>query len=163
LKRLSACVTHANKRKHVILYKKILTMTIKTSRLLVETTAKTDIIDITPEIEPLAAQVLSGAVLLFVPGSTAAMTTIEYESGAVADLRAALERLAPSDVTYAHDSRWGDGNGYAHVRAALLGPSLTIPIEDGRLLLGMWQQVVVCDFDNRARTREILVQLHCLS
>jgi secondary thiamine-phosphate synthase enzyme len=138
-------------------------MTIKTSRLLVETTAQIDIIDISSQLEPLAAQVSSGVLLLFIPGSTAALTTIEYESGAVADLCAALERLAPRDIDYAHDSRWGDGNGYAHVRAALLGPSLTIPIEDGRLLLGMWQQVVVCDFDNRARTREIVVQLHCVS
>jgi len=135
-------------------------MAIKTSRLLVETTAETDIIDITLKLEPIAAQARSGALLLFVPGSTAALTTIEYESGAVADLRAALERLAPRDMPYAHDSRWGDGNGYAHVRAALLGPSLSIPLEDGRLLLGMWQQVVVCDFDNRPRTREIVVQLH---
>ena len=133
-------------------------MAIKTSRLQVSTTAQTDIIDITSEVEPLAAQAGSGALLLFVPGSTAALTTIEYESGAVADLRSALERLAPRDMTYAHDNRWGDGNGYAHVRAALLGPSLAIPIMDGNLLLGTWQQIVVCDFDNRPRTREIIVQ-----
>ena len=163
LKRLSACVTHATKRKYIILYKKILTMAIKTFRVHVSTTAGTDIIDITPEIERIAAQAGDGAVLLFVPGSTAALTTIEYESGAVADLRAALERLAPSDISYAHDRRWGDGNGYAHVRAALLGPSLTIPLADGKLLLGTWQQVVVCDFDNRPRTREIIVQLHLSS
>ena len=136
-------------------------MVIETSRLHVSTTAETDIIDITPQLEPIAAQMRCGTLLVFVPGSTAALTTIEYESGAVSDLRAALERLAPRDIPYAHDSRWGDGNGYAHVRAALLGPSLTIPIEDGRPLLGMWQQVVVCDFDNRPRTREIVVQLLC--
>lgn len=78
-------------------------------------------------------------------------------------MRAALERLAPSDLPYAHDRRWGDGNGYAHVRAALLNPSLAIPLADGNLLLGIWQQIVVCDFDNRPRTREIIVQLHLSS
>jgi len=133
-------------------------MAIKTFRVRVPTTAETDIIDITPQVEPIAAKAGNGALLLFVSGSTAALTTIEYESGAVADLRAAIERLAPGDITYAHDSRWGDGNGYAHVRAALLGPSLTIPLADGKLLLGTWQQIVVCDFDNRPRTREIIVQ-----
>jgi len=138
-------------------------MTIKTFRLHVSTTAEIDIIDISSKLEPIGEQAGTGALLLFVPGSTAALTTIEYESGAVADLHAALERLAPRDITYAHDSRWGDGNGYAHVRAALLGPSLSIPVVDGRLLLGMWQQVVVCDFDNRPRTREIVVQLQTSS
>jgi secondary thiamine-phosphate synthase enzyme len=135
-------------------------MTIKNFRLHVPTTAGTDIIDITAKIAGIAAQARDGALLLFVSGSTAALTTIEYESGAIDDLRAALERLAPRDIPYAHDRRWGDGNGYAHVRAALLGPSLTIPLEDGTLLLGTWQQVVVCDFDNWPRTREIVVQLH---
>lgn len=136
-------------------------MTIETSKLSVVTTAGTDIIDITAEVERIVAQARSrsGSVLLFIAGSTAGLTTIEYESGAVADLRAALERLAPRDISYAHDRRWGDGNGYAHVRAALLGPSLTIPLADGKLLLGTWQQVVVCDFDNRPRTRDIIVQL----
>lgn len=138
-------------------------MAIKTFKLHVSTTAEIDIIDITSKLEPIGAQAGTGALLLFVPGSTAALTTIEYESGAVTDLRAALERLAPRDISYAHDRRWGDGNGYAHVCAALLGPSLSIPVGDGRLLLGMWQQVVVCDFDNRPRTREIVVQLHASS
>jgi len=132
-------------------------MAIKISPIRVSTTAGTDIINITAQIEQIAARLGSGALLLFISGSTAALTTIEYESGAVADLRAALERLAPRDMAYAHDSRWADGNGYAHVRAALLGPSLTVPIEDGKLLLGTWQQIVVCDFDNRPRTREVLV------
>jgi secondary thiamine-phosphate synthase enzyme len=124
----------------------------------VATTAETDIIDITSQAEQIAAQLQHGALLLFVPGSTAALTTIEYESGSVADLRAALDRLAPRDMPYAHDRRWGDGNGYAHVRAALLGPSLTVPLADGRLLLGTWQQIVVCDFDNHPRTRTIIAQ-----
>ncbi len=133
-------------------------MAIKTSRIRIATTAETDIIDITPHVEQIAARADCGALLLFIPGSTAALTTIEYENGAVADLRAALERLAPRAIPYAHDARWGDGNGYAHVRAALIGPSLTVPVANGMLLLGTWQQIVVCDFDNRPRTREIIVQ-----
>jgi secondary thiamine-phosphate synthase enzyme len=103
--------------------------------------------------------ITDGSVLLFVSGSTAAVTTIEYESGAVDDLRDAIERLAPAGQSYRHDQRWGDGNGYAHVRAALLGPSLTIPLSGGRMLLGTWQQIVVLDFDNRPRTREVQVQI----
>ena len=96
--------------------------------------------------------------ILFIPGSTAAVTTIEFESGVINDLRKAVERLAPQDIYYEHDARWGDGNGYAHVRAALLGPSLTIPIVNKRLLLGTWQQIVLLDFDNRPRKREIIIQ-----
>ncbi len=133
-------------------------MAIKTFRLQVATSAGTDIINITPQVARIASGLGDGALLLFVPGSTAALTTIEYEKGAVSDLKAALERLAPRDMAYAHDSRWGDGNGYAHVRAALLGPSLSVPLADGKLLLGAWQQIVVCDFDNRPRTRDVIVQ-----
>jgi secondary thiamine-phosphate synthase enzyme len=98
-------------------------------------------------------------LILFIAGSTAALTTIEYESGVVNDLRAAIERLFPRDLVYEHDRRWGDGNGYSHVRAAFLKPSLTIPIEDGRLLLGTWQQIVLLDFDNRPRQRRIKGQV----
>jgi len=100
-----------------------------------------------------------GLVHLFLPGSTAALTTIEFESGAIQDLRSAIERLAPEGIGYEHDKRWGDGNGFAHVRAALLGPSLSIPIAQGRMLLGTWQQIVLCDFDNRPRKRDIIVQV----
>lgn len=121
----------------------------------------TDIIDITPEVmaEISSSGITDGSVLLFIPGSTAALTTIEYESGAVNDLRDAIERIAPRGMPYRHDQRWGDGNGYAHVRAALLGASLTIPLKGGRMLLGTWQQIVVLDFDNRPRRREIQVQI----
>lgn len=94
-----------------------------------------------------------GFLLLFAPGSTGALTTIEFEPGVVQDLKEALERLAPRDIPYAHDQAWGDGNGYAHVRAALVGPSLMVPIEDGKLATGTWQQIVLIDFDNRARDR----------
>jgi secondary thiamine-phosphate synthase enzyme len=95
----------------------------------------------------------TGLLTLFISGSTAALTTIEYESGAVQDLKAAIERLFPQDLDYAHDRRWGDGNGYAHVRAAFLKPSLSIPLEQGQLRLGTWQQIVLLDFDNRPRQR----------
>lgn len=100
-----------------------------------------------------------GEVLLFVPGSTAALTIIEYESGMLQDLRAAIEGLAPQGIPYAHDARRGDGNGFAHVRAALLGPSVVIPFQEGRLLLGTWQQIVLLDFDNRPRQRRVLVRV----
>ncbi len=127
----------------------------------VTTTDGTDILNLTPQV---AAKVQSvgmseGLLTLFISGSTAALTTIEYEDGAVHDLKAAIERLFPQDLEYAHDRRWGDGNGYSHVRAAFLKPSLNIPIEDGRLLLGTWQQIVLLDFDNRPRQRRIRGQI----
>jgi len=136
-------------------------MQIYSSTIHIKTTGNLDIINISPQIEDLVARhaVLSGFLLLFIAGSTAALTTIEYEQGAIQDLRQAIERIAPQDLPYEHDRRWGDGNGYAHVRAALLGPSLSIPLHAGRLQLGTWQQIVLCDFDNRPRLREVIVQL----
>ncbi len=120
-----------------------------------------DVIDITHEVtqEVASSKVSSGIATVFVPGSTAGITTIEYESGAVSDFKKAIERLAPVDMHYDHDARWGDGNGFSHVRAALMGASLTVPIIDGQLQLGTWQQIVLCDFDNRSRSREVLVQI----
>jgi secondary thiamine-phosphate synthase enzyme len=97
-----------------------------------------------------------GQLTVFVPGSTAVVTTIEYEPGALKDLDEALESIAPSDRGYHHDRRWGDGNGFSHLRAALLGPSLTIPVVSGRCTLGTWQQVVVVDCDNRPRQRRVV-------
>ncbi|MCP4715549.1 MAG: YjbQ family protein [Deltaproteobacteria bacterium] len=137
-------------------------MAIKTLTIQTKTSHRTDIIDIGPQVNKAlsATPGREGFVHLFVPGSTAALTTIEYEEGVVRDLQHAIERLAPENITYEHDRRWGDGNGYAHVRAALLGPSLTIPLSNGRMLLGTWQQIVLCDFDNRPRTRDITVQIH---
>lgn len=125
-----------------------------------DTTGKTDIIDLTPQINEglRKSAILSGAATLFVPGSTAGLTTIEYESGVIHDLKKAVERMAPEDLYYEHNERWGDGNGYAHVRAALIGPSLHIPIVEGHLTLGTWQQIVLLDFDNRPRTRHIIMQ-----
>jgi secondary thiamine-phosphate synthase enzyme len=136
-------------------------MTIKISHLSSETTQGTDIIDLTPQVinEVSTSEIFNGGVTLFVPGSTAALTTIEYESGVLRDLKDAIERMAPQDLVYEHDRRWGDGNGYSHVRAALVGPSLQIPLVEGDLLLGTWQQVVLIDFDNRPRIRKIVMQV----
>jgi secondary thiamine-phosphate synthase enzyme len=127
----------------------------------VRTTSDTDIIDMTPLVqeEIQRSTIRNGHATLFVPGSTAALTTIEYERGVINDLRKAIERIAPKDLYYEHDERWGDGNGYSHVRAALLGPSLHIPVIDGRLTLGTWQQIVLLDFDNRPRKRKIVMQI----
>ncbi len=121
----------------------------------------TEIIDITPKVQQAiqGAGVKQGVVHLFVAGSTAALTTIEYEPGALADLQRALEQIAPADGDYAHNAAWGDGNGYAHLRAALLKPDLCVPIREGRLALGTWQQIVLIDFDNRPRQRKVLLTL----
>lgn len=136
-------------------------MSIHSVTLQRDTTPDTDIHDLTADVAAAVAEsgIDSGQVLVFTPGSTAAITTLEFESGAVADLSAAIDRIAPTGARYDHDARWGDGNGYAHVRAALLGPSLTVPVIDGKLDLGTWQQIVLCDFDNRPRQRRIIVQV----
>ena len=124
-------------------------------------TAGTDIHEVTGQVAEVAAEsgLAQGLVSVFTPGSTAAVTTIEHESGALSDLRRLLEDLAPAAGEYAHNLRWGDGNGYSHLRAALLGPSLTVPLEGGRPLLGAWQQIVVLDFDNRPRRRQVVVSV----
>jgi secondary thiamine-phosphate synthase enzyme len=134
---------------------------IRTERLKLRTAGQTDVRDITAEVATLVERsgIRAGLVTVFVPGSTAGLTTIEFEAGLVQDLKEAFERLAASDVPYHHDLRWGDGNGFSHVRAALLGPSLSIPLEAGRLTLGTWQQIVLVDMDNRPRTREVIVQI----
>jgi secondary thiamine-phosphate synthase enzyme len=126
-----------------------------------DTKGFSDIIDITRAVNGVVQKsgMKSGMVTIFCSGSTAAVTTIEYESGVLEDLKKAIERMAPSDISYAHDRRWGDGNGFSHVRAALMGPSLTIPVVRGTLALGTWQQIVFIDFDNRKRQRNVLVQV----
>jgi secondary thiamine-phosphate synthase enzyme len=120
-----------------------------------------DFQDITPQVAAAVSKskIKSGIVTIFCPGSTGALTTIEYENGVLEDLEQAIERIAPSNIPYAHDRRWGDGNGFSHVRAAILGPSLTVPVTDGELALGTWQQIVFIDFDNRSRRRNIVVQV----
>ena len=136
-------------------------MNIEVVPITVNTTEDTDVIDLTPHVvrEINGSGLRNGTVTLFVPGSTAALTTIEYESGVINDLKKAIERVAPKGLYYEHNERWGDGNGYSHVRAALLGPSLSIPIVDGALTLGTWQQIVLLDFDNRKRKRRVLLQI----
>lgn len=105
-----------------------------------------------------SSRLKDGLVNLFVPGSTGGLTTIEYESGLVEDFSKLMERIIPSGVPYNHDKRWGDGNGFSHIRASLLGPSLTVPFSEGKLGLGTWQQIVFVDFDNRPRSRKVLLQ-----
>ena len=127
----------------------------------VSTSGFTDVVDITGPVSQAASrgQVTEGVAHVFVEGSTAALSTIEFEPGAVRDLKEALERIAPMEASYHHNEAWGDGNGYAHLRAALMKPSLSIPIVGGQLQLGTWQQVVLLDFDNRPRHRTVHVQV----
>ena len=127
----------------------------------ISTQGFSDVVDITAEVSErvAAAKLKEGLVTVFITGSTAGVTTLEYEPGAVQDLKDLFERLVPEGAEYAHNERWGDGNGFSHVRASLLGPSLTVPIMDGKMVLGTWQQIVVVDFDNRARERKIMVQI----
>jgi len=136
-------------------------MSVHTATLSLSTRGETDVIDITGEVKDAIRKspIAAGTATVFVPGSTAGLTTIEYESGAVGDFRAAIERIAPRDIHYDHDARWGDGNGFSHVRAALLGASISVPFISKKPLLGTWQQIVFVDFDNRPRTREIVIQL----
>ncbi|GIW46826.1 MAG: hypothetical protein KatS3mg078_0703 [Deltaproteobacteria bacterium] len=136
-------------------------MAVKTLRFTLETKGETDIIDITRNVEKAIKDsgISSGIATVFVPGSTAGITTIEYESGAIKDFQRAVERLIPKGIPYEHDARWGDGNGYSHIRASFLGPSLTVPFSSSRLLTGTWQQIVLVDFDNRPRRREVIIQV----
>jgi secondary thiamine-phosphate synthase enzyme len=136
-------------------------MIVKSEEILIKTTSKTDVIDITSNVLKVLSRsrVKNGVASLFVPGSTASLTTIEYESGVINDLKKAIERMAPEDIYYEHNARWEDGNGFAHVRASLLGPSLHVPVVDGKLSLGIWQQIVLIDFDNRPRERQVVIQL----
>ncbi len=120
-----------------------------------------DIVDITDHVSSAVgrSKMGNGLVTVFCPGSTGSVTTIEYETGVVSDLQKTIEKIVPSNVPYDHDRRWGDGNGFSHVRAALMKPSLTIPLIKGKLALGTWQQVVFIDFDNRSRKRNLIVQI----
>ncbi|HEY7716742.1 MAG TPA: secondary thiamine-phosphate synthase enzyme YjbQ [Candidatus Binatia bacterium] len=135
-------------------------LTIRIKKITEKTAGFCDIVDITAKVRQQLGKekIDNGLATLFVSGSTAALTTIEHEPGLVQDLKEFVEKLLPSDRRYHHDDRWGDDNGFSHVRASLFGPSLAIPIEHGRLCLGTWQQIVLLDFDNRTRTREITIQ-----
>lgn len=120
-----------------------------------------EVIDITGEVSDAVrtSGLSSGIVTVFVPGATAGVTTIEFEPGLVEDIDEMFERVVPQNREYHHNLRWHDGNGHAHVRASLLGPSLTIPFTDGRLTLGIWQQLILVDFDNKSRNREVVCQV----
>ena len=136
-------------------------MELQTTTIERSTSGDTDILDLSADVEAFVNEtgVREGWVMVFVPGSTGAVTTIEFESGAVNDLKRAIEQIAPHDGEYEHNLRWGDGNGYSHVRAALMGPSLVLPISEGRVQTGTWQQIVLCDYDNRPRRRRIQLQV----
>lgn len=132
-----------------------------TRKISLQTKGRCDIIDITPQVEQQLADtnLNSGTVTIFVSGSTAGITTIEFEPGLITDLEEMWQRIVPENVPYHHDRRWGDGNGYSHVRASLLGASLVVPFNDGRLSLGTWQQITLIDFDNRPRSRQLILQI----
>jgi len=126
-----------------------------------KTSAKDEIVDITSKVQDIVsrAKVRQGLACVFVVGSTAAVTTVEHEPGLVADMQEAMDRLYPKGTDYDHHRRWGDGNGHSHIRASFVGPSLTVPVQDGHLVLGTWQQIVFMEFDNKPRSREVVVQV----
>ncbi|MBL7131993.1 MAG: YjbQ family protein [Candidatus Omnitrophica bacterium] len=135
-------------------------MKIKTEELNLRTKGAGDLINITGQIEDALAKIklMEGIVCIFVIGSTAAITSFEYESGLISDIKDLYEKLIPSSKSYAHDQTWGDANGFSHLRAALQGPSLVIPISSGRLSLGTWQQIVLAEFDTRPRQRNVILK-----
>jgi len=132
-----------------------------TRNISLQTQGNSDVVDITPLVEKeiSGTGITSGTVTVFVTGSTAGLTTIEYEPGVVSDFKDMFDRIIPSDIKYHHDRTWGDGNGHAHVRASLLGPSLVVPFNDRHMVLGTWQQIILVDFDNRPRTRQVILQI----
>ncbi len=136
-------------------------MQIITQRIILNTKGSPDLINITDKIKGLltSSGLKEGSLTVFVIGSTAAITSFEYEPGLIKDMRDLYEKLIPRGKEYAHDATWGDANGFSHLRAALQGPSLTVPFEKGELMLGTWQQIVLAEFDNRPRKREVVVQL----
>ena len=135
-------------------------MTVQTKTINIPTNGFSDVVDLTNRVEEILVDqdINNGIVSLCIPGSTAGLTTIEYEPGCVQDIKNALERIFPESDHYAHNSRWGDGNGFSHMRAAFLGPSLQIPFKSKHLMRGTWQQVVLIDFDNKPRNMEIILQ-----
>lgn len=136
-------------------------MAVHSATFEISTRAENDILDITPEVQKTITEskIKDGIVCVFVAGSTGAITTLEHEPGLLKDVPDALERMMPRDITYEHHLRWQDGNGHSHVRAALVGPSLSVPLNSGKLVLGTWQQIVFLELDARPRTRKIHVQI----
>ncbi len=136
-------------------------MKVFSERIDLKSKGEVDMVDITARVEGIVEnnQIENGIATIFVPGSTAAVTTIEYEPGLLTDFPSMLEKIAPRNAVYEHEKRWHDGNGHSHVRASLIGPSLTVPIKDGKLTLGTWQQLVLVELDTRSRSRELIVQI----
>ena len=136
-------------------------MEVETHSINFKTNGNCDIIDITGKVEAVIAEANfdEGGVLIFAGGSTAGITTIEYEPGLLQDYPKFFDRIAPVNINYEHDNTWHDGNGHSHVRASLQGASLTVPFVNGSLTLGTWQQIIFVDFDNRSRSREVVIQL----
>jgi len=136
-------------------------MAVATRRIQLSTQGHAQVCDVTAQVADAVREtgLADGLVTVFVPGATGALTTVEYEPGLVTDLGELFERLAPAGARYHHDDAWHDGNGHAHVRASLLGPSLSVPLVGGTLTLGTWQQIVFIDFDTRPRRRELVVQV----
>jgi len=136
-------------------------MAVITKKIHLSTKGDTDIINITDKVLSIVSRsdLKDGSVTVFVPGATAGITTVEYEPGLVQDLKTYFEKIAPKSGIYQHNTKWGDGNGYAHVRASFLGPGITVPIVNNQMQLGKWQQIIFIDFDNRPREREIIVQI----
>ena len=134
---------------------------VHTDTISLTTNGFTDILDITDKVTAIASAsgVTNGLVTVFCQGSTGAITTVEFESGVISDLKQAIEKIVPQHIYYDHDRRWGDGNGFSHIRAAIMKPSIGIPIINGKMALGTWQQIVFIDFDNKSRDRNILVQV----
>ncbi len=136
-------------------------MPVETKTISVRSEGEMDVIDITAKIDEVIrkSKINEGIATIFVPGSTASVSTIEFEPNLVKDMKNAMERLFPSDIKYNHHETWGDDNGKSHVRATMMGPSMTIPFKDKKLLLGTWQQIVLIDFDVPARKRDMVVQI----
>ena len=136
-------------------------MTVITRNILIKSKPENDIIDVSDQVSQIVkeSKIVTGVVIVFVVGSTAAITTIEYEPGLQQDFPKMLSRLVPKEIEYAHDNTWHDGNGHSHVRASLIGPSLTIPFIAGHLTLGTWQQIVLLEMDTRPRERKIILQV----
>lgn len=136
-------------------------MAVKTFDFHINTKGFSDILDVTGKVQTYVKQsgLTEGTATVFIPGSTAGVTTVEFESGLVTDLREAFDRMVPADLEYAHNERWHDGNGFSHVRSSLLKGSLAVPFTGGNLMLGHWQQIVIVDFDNRSRQRRVIVQV----
>jgi len=136
-------------------------MTVQDKRFKVKTKSELDIKNITEKTKKIVqkSDIQEGTVTLFVAGSTAAITTIEYESGLIHDISEALDRLFPKDIHYKHHEKWHDGNGHSHIRASFIGQSFTAPITDGKIELGTWQQIILCDMDVKSRSREVIVKM----